>query len=204
MPWRSTGEWRHRSTHSLTSALDGCEWSDSGPGRFTPRERAPDTHWIGGWVCLRAVLDAVVKRKNPSTRQETNPRNPIVQPVAQRYTDWAITALLHFAQIPNILLSNFSQMLSIHVYLRALGWNNKLHIHRKQVFIRIVPFTLLWNIKVSTFTDQVTYTFKLAHFTEKFLKYEINYNLPVVLYGWNTCTLTLREEHTLRVLWWWA
>jgi hypothetical protein len=32
----------------LTSALDGDEWSASRPGRFTPKERAPDTHWIGG------------------------------------------------------------------------------------------------------------------------------------------------------------
>jgi len=32
--------------YSLTSALDGNEWSDSRPGRFTPRERAPGTHWI--------------------------------------------------------------------------------------------------------------------------------------------------------------
>jgi hypothetical protein len=28
-----------------------------------PKERAPITHWIGGWVGLRASLDAVVKRK---------------------------------------------------------------------------------------------------------------------------------------------
>jgi hypothetical protein len=35
----------------------------------------------------------VVKRKIPSPRRESNPRTPIVQPVAQRYTDWAITAL---------------------------------------------------------------------------------------------------------------
>jgi len=34
----------------LTSALDGGEWSASRPVRFTPRERAPGTHWIGGWV----------------------------------------------------------------------------------------------------------------------------------------------------------
>jgi hypothetical protein len=38
----------------------------------------------------RAVLDAVVKRKIPSPRWESNPRTPIVQPVAQRYTDRAI------------------------------------------------------------------------------------------------------------------
>jgi hypothetical protein len=37
-------------------------------------------------------LDAVLKRKIPSHRRESNPRTPIVQPVAQRYTDWAIAA----------------------------------------------------------------------------------------------------------------
>jgi hypothetical protein len=31
----------------------------------------------------RAVLDAVVKRKIPSFRRESNPRTPIVQPIAQ-------------------------------------------------------------------------------------------------------------------------
>jgi hypothetical protein len=87
------GEWRYSSTHSLTSAVDGDDWSASRPGRFTPREGAPGTHWIGGWVGPRAVLDAVVKRKIPSSRRESNPRTQIVQPVAQRYTDWAITAL---------------------------------------------------------------------------------------------------------------
>jgi hypothetical protein len=82
----------YSSTHSLTSALDGGEWSASRTDRFNPTERALDTHWIGGWVGPRAVLDAVVKRKIPSPCQESNPRTPIVQPVAQRYTDWAITA----------------------------------------------------------------------------------------------------------------
>jgi hypothetical protein len=72
------GEWRYSSTHSLTSALDGGEWSASHPGRFTPKETAPDTHWIGGWVGPRTVLDAVVKRKIPSPRQESKPRTPIV------------------------------------------------------------------------------------------------------------------------------
>jgi hypothetical protein len=35
----------------------------------------------------RAVLDAVVKRKIPSPGRESNLRTPIVQPIAQRYTD---------------------------------------------------------------------------------------------------------------------
>jgi hypothetical protein len=85
----------YSSTHSLTSALDGGEWSASRPCRFTPTERAPGTHWTGGWVVPRAVLDAVMKRKIPSPHRESNPRTPIVQPVAQRYTDWAITALFN-------------------------------------------------------------------------------------------------------------
>jgi hypothetical protein len=73
--------------HHAMKALDGGEWSASRPGRFTPRERAPGTHWIGGWVGPRAVLDAVVKRKIPSPNRESNPRTPVIQPVAQRYTD---------------------------------------------------------------------------------------------------------------------
>jgi hypothetical protein len=89
------GEWKYVSTYSLTSALDGDEWSASRPGRFTSRERTPGTHWIGGWVGPRAVLDTAVKRKIPSPRRESNPRTPIIQPLAQRYTDWAITAVLH-------------------------------------------------------------------------------------------------------------
>jgi hypothetical protein len=59
--------------HSLTSELEGGEFSALHPSRFTPRERGvPGTHWIGGWVGPRAVLDAVVKRKIPSPRRESN------------------------------------------------------------------------------------------------------------------------------------
>jgi hypothetical protein len=47
----------------LTSALAGGEWSASRPGRFTPRGKAPGTHWIRGWVGPRAGLDDLEKRK---------------------------------------------------------------------------------------------------------------------------------------------
>jgi hypothetical protein len=47
----------------LTSALVGGVWSASRPGRFTSGERAPDTHWIGGWVDPRAGLDDKLKKK---------------------------------------------------------------------------------------------------------------------------------------------
>jgi hypothetical protein len=84
----------------LTSALDGGEWSTSRPDRFTPGERAPGTHWIGGWVGSRAVLDAVVKRKIPSPRRESNPRTPIVQPV----TTLKIKSLRFYLSVPLYLV----------------------------------------------------------------------------------------------------
>jgi len=36
-------------------------------------ERAPGTHWIGGWVDCTASLNAVEKRKIPSLHWELNP-----------------------------------------------------------------------------------------------------------------------------------
>jgi hypothetical protein len=85
--------WGSEGTAPRILDIDGGEWSASRPGRFNPRERAPGTHWIEGWVGFRDVLDVVVKRKIPSSRWELNPKTPIVQPVAQCYTNWAIKAL---------------------------------------------------------------------------------------------------------------
>jgi hypothetical protein len=45
----------------LTSTLVGGEWSASLHGLFTPKERSPGTHWIGGWVDPRASLDDMEK-----------------------------------------------------------------------------------------------------------------------------------------------
>jgi hypothetical protein len=46
----------------LTFALDGGEWSATCPCHFTARERAPGTHWIGGWVGRKVGMYAVEKR----------------------------------------------------------------------------------------------------------------------------------------------
>jgi hypothetical protein len=56
----------------LTLAKYGGEWSASCPSRFTPRERAPGTHWLGYWVGPRAGLD-VVMRKIHSLCWDSNP-----------------------------------------------------------------------------------------------------------------------------------
>jgi hypothetical protein len=47
----------------LTSALVRGEWSTSRPGGFTPGKRALGTHWRGEWLCPRACLHKVEKRK---------------------------------------------------------------------------------------------------------------------------------------------
>jgi hypothetical protein len=73
----------------LTSSLAGGEWSDSRPGRFTPGERAHLTHCIRGWVDPTAGLEDVEKRKF-MTLPGLEFRPSVVQPVASRYTNYAI------------------------------------------------------------------------------------------------------------------
>jgi hypothetical protein len=68
--------------HNLDLGTSGFECSASRPGRFTSREGAPCTHWIGGWVGPRAGLDAVVKRKILSPSRDSNPRSSSSQPSA--------------------------------------------------------------------------------------------------------------------------
>jgi hypothetical protein len=51
------------SSTILNLGIDGGELSASRSSFFTPREIAPGTHRIGGWVGPRAGLDAMEKRK---------------------------------------------------------------------------------------------------------------------------------------------
>ena len=55
------------------------------PRPLYPRER-PGTRRIGGWVGPRAGLDGCGKSRPPPPRFDAR----TVQPVASRYTDWAI------------------------------------------------------------------------------------------------------------------
>jgi hypothetical protein len=62
MPWRCMREWMYRSRF-----LDlGTSWRwvvSFMPRPLYPQEKAPGTHWIGGWVKPRAGLDEMEKRK---------------------------------------------------------------------------------------------------------------------------------------------
>jgi hypothetical protein len=53
--------------------------------RFAPGERTPGTHWIGGWVSLKAGLDTETgEKKSFSSARD---RTPVVQSVVRHYTD---------------------------------------------------------------------------------------------------------------------
>jgi hypothetical protein len=79
----------------LISAPVGGEWSDSCPGRFTPEERSPGTHWIGGWLDSRTGLYDVENIKILPLPGLEPRLLSIVQPVASLYTNYAIPALTH-------------------------------------------------------------------------------------------------------------
>jgi hypothetical protein len=58
MPWGQMGS-GGETPPFFTSSLDGSEWLASRPGRFTPKETAPDIHWVGGLAVPRDSLEAV-------------------------------------------------------------------------------------------------------------------------------------------------
>jgi hypothetical protein len=72
MPWR---ERRYNSYSYLTSALDGCEWSTSRPGRALPPRKEPPVPI--GQEGPRAGLDAGARRKTLCLCQGSNPGRPV-------------------------------------------------------------------------------------------------------------------------------
>jgi hypothetical protein len=76
---------------SSTLALVGGKWSASRPSRSTSGERAPGTHWIGGWVGRRTSLDDVEMTKFLTlSGLKICPPPPtvvVVQPVTSCYTN---------------------------------------------------------------------------------------------------------------------
>jgi hypothetical protein len=101
------GEWRYSSTHSLTSALDGGEWSASRPRPLYPQGKSP-------WYPLDRRLGGPHSRSECGGEEKNSQHlvgfePPIIQPVAQRCTTRIFT-LRHRVQTsfcgPPSLLSN--------------------------------------------------------------------------------------------------
>jgi hypothetical protein len=162
------------------------------PWPLYPRERAPSTHWIGGWVGPRAVPDAVVKRKIPSPRRKSNPRTPIVQPVVQRYTNWAIPAIIYIMYIC-IYVCTYTET-SRQKFLRSVN----LHVIRwpwLMYYVRIIisawdqlryRSTIIHLVPIPTVYFGLVYDFEAVG-----TKTEINSSLNR-FYSWRCGTLIIR------------
>jgi hypothetical protein len=96
---RGIGEWRY--SFAILHLRSRFRWAVSFvPHPLYSRERAPNTHWIGGSVGPRAGLDTVEISLLPLPGIE--PQFP-----ARRSTDWAISALLCSSQSVRFLPSFF-------------------------------------------------------------------------------------------------
>jgi hypothetical protein len=58
-------------------------------------EKALGTHWIVGWVGLRASLDVVVRRKIPGSHRGsiTHSSNPLPSAIPLRYAGSPVTVI---------------------------------------------------------------------------------------------------------------
>jgi hypothetical protein len=77
IPWVARDSIRNEGTREINY---GSCISASRPDRITPRERAPGTQWIGGWVGPRTGLEVVEKRNIFPCRQ-SNPGRPARSPL---------------------------------------------------------------------------------------------------------------------------
>jgi hypothetical protein len=85
------------STFPLISALDGGGWQTPRPAVLTPGKRH-GTHFTIGWVGPMAGLDGCGKSCPPP---RCDPRT--VQPVASRYTDYAIHVITIYKALSHSL-----------------------------------------------------------------------------------------------------
>jgi hypothetical protein len=74
-------------TTSLSSALEGAEWSDSCSCLINPTETALGTDHVGGWVDSRACSDVVEKRNCLPPIENQTRALQLSNPSSSRYID---------------------------------------------------------------------------------------------------------------------
>jgi hypothetical protein len=90
-----------------------------------PSETSPGTHFIWGWVDPRASLDEMGKWKFFTLPGFELPIPLVVQPVASRYTDWAIPApILHVGiRNGNMFITRKENIWNIYNVYKSWGRN---------------------------------------------------------------------------------
>jgi len=110
-------EQSYSSTLSLTSTLDGGEWSTPHPATINPWTR-PGTHYTGGRVGPRTVLD-VFRKSHPQTGFDFL----TVQAAASPYTDCTVPAHVLFTL--NILnLRCETRRIFLNINMQIKRWLN--------------------------------------------------------------------------------
>ena len=97
-------------------------WVVSTTPRPLYRRERPSTHRTGGWVGPRAGLDGCGKSRPPPG---FDPRT--IQPVASRYTDWAIPALelkKGWSKIPILHTPSWCALGQLYKRVPIFMWNN--------------------------------------------------------------------------------
>jgi hypothetical protein len=117
----------------LKSALHGDKWSTSCSGGFTPGERVPGTHWIGGWVGPRIGRNAVAKRKNPFTvycreSKSGRPARSLVTILTERYRLVTILTERYLFQYSRISPTSFSYLLAFFPSFLLCVWISTVHL----------------------------------------------------------------------------
>jgi hypothetical protein len=75
------------------------------PSCFNTREKAPSTHWIEGWVSLRAGLDVMMKRKQSLPLLGNEPQLVVQLLTIEREKDTSkVRKKFEMQQISHILL----------------------------------------------------------------------------------------------------
>jgi hypothetical protein len=137
-------------------------WSASCSSRFTLKEEACDTHWIGGWLGLIAGLVVTEQRRTYCSCQELNPGQP---PVVCHCIDWAILAVL-----------------------TGFYWWWLCEVFGSRIVIRLELCSDTGDVRVFIFV--VTPSIRLAtpRMSKHFLKWPVNISFlwPCLLWGWSS------------------
>jgi hypothetical protein len=84
------------------------------------------------------------EEKNSQPRRESNPRTPIVQPVAQRYTDWAITALFGLSCSVVIGYQRFTLKIEAAWIFETLVSYHNIRWRYNSEELNFIPYTTPW------------------------------------------------------------
>jgi hypothetical protein len=141
MPDRSRGRSQTKRDTLVLQVGGGGEWSTSHPGRFTPGERTPGTHCIGGWVGPRTGFDIMEETKclAPTTNQ-----THAAQFMARHYTDWAIPSPHPHIQIHTYKTNFLEQNPSREAYNCPAA--QEIHFYGTRVSIIVLTRVFCWII----------------------------------------------------------